>query len=367
MRGMLGLALLVAAGCEQASTRPEQHESPAPSLASPALVKPRASSLETLKSARPTPPAPDPEPAAPRPRALIEKPPSTWAVQNAAWKGPIDPKGDRVWIERLASAPIVEIVRNKGGATLTLRVRFADGARAAFKPEQTHSASNHRAEIAAFHLDRVLGFGRTATVVGRSLNAARLRRWLVHAEVESAWLARFDGEVKVRDGLVHGALIAWHDKRLADAAPPRDWARTLLDADASALPTERTLEWSDMVMFDYLLDNGDRWSGGNVLSLGNGGPLIFLDNAAGLQRRGLIEPEKSPVGPVCRFRETSVSSLKSTVGRLGARLERSLSADPLSPVVSDAHLRAIDARLEKLLAHIDRCVEDHGAERVLVP
>jgi hypothetical protein len=286
-------------------------------------------------------------------------------VSGAAWHGPLDPQADRIWLERLASAPIAEIVRNRGGATITLRVRFGDGSRALFKPEQSHSASNHRAEIAAYHLDRVLGFGRTAPVVGRRIRADTLRRWLELGDHEAEWLARFEREVVVRDGIVQGALIAWHSGRLVNVEPPKGWTRALLDPDAGSLPPDRALEWSDMVLFDYLLDNTDRWSGGNVLALGDGGPLVFLDNAAGLQRGGVADPSKSVLGKVCRFRQSSFESLARASGKLAERLSRSLAGDPLAPVVAETRLSAVDQRLAKLLAHVDGCIASHGRERVL--
>jgi hypothetical protein len=364
MRRAFVLALLATLGCERATaaSAPPDASTAAPALPSAsASAAPNAPSKATASAL----PAPDPEPAAPKPIDLLKKPPATWAVRDAAWKGPIDRGKDAPWLERLSSAPIVEITKNRGGATITLRVRFADGARAVLKPEQTHSASNHRSEIVAFHLDRVLGLGRTAPVAGRTLDAARVRAWLAHGKAEPEWLARFDREVVVRDGKLAGALIAWHERRLTKAEPPRGWQRSLFGADAATLPSERVLEWSDMVGFDYLLDNADRWSGGNVLALGDGGPLIFLDNAAGLMRGAWPEPEKSPLGPLCRFRKSTIETLRAATPTLGARLRRSLAKEPLAPVISDRQLEAIDARLEKLIEHVDRCIAEHGRERVL--
>ena len=46
---------------------------------------------------------------------------------------------------------------------------------------------------------------------------------------------------------------------------------------------DRGAELSDLVLFDYLIHNIDRWGGGftNVRTRGEGGPLVFLDNAGG--------------------------------------------------------------------------------------
>ncbi len=359
MRRCAWLIALFVLACERReppSPRADDAATPPPPPGS-ASAGPRASAPSAPE------PQPEPEPAAAKPHALLSRPPATWAVMNAAWRGPVDPEADRAWLQRLAASPIVEISNNAGGATLTLRVRFADAQRGVFKPEQTHSASNYRSEIVAYHLDRVLGLGRVAPVVGRELDAARLRVWLANSKSEGV-VERFDREVVVENGRVRGAVIGWHTARLSSAEPPRGWAAALFEPDAG-FPTERALEWSDMVLFDYLIDNTDRWSGGNVLSLGKDGKLIFLDNAAGLMRTGIAPPAERPLGGVCRFRAATIASLQSAAPRLAARLAKSLGPDPLAPVLSERQLAAIERRATLALEHVERCVATHGRERAL--
>lgn len=43
-----------------------------------------------------------------------------------------------------------------------------------------------------------------------------------------------------------------------------------------------------------------------------------------------------------------------------------MRADPLSPILTDAHLRAVDRRFAKALQMIDTCIKVHGADNVLV-
>jgi len=286
----------------------------------------------------------------------------------------VDPGKDRAWLTSLSSAPITQVERNPGGATITLRIRLGDGRRAVLKPEQKHSASNLRSEIAAYHVDRILGFGRTAVVVGRNVSLEYLRQHLLHAETDAAFMKRFDEEVVARDGLVATAVIAWHAGRLANAQPPKEWTKGLRLADPVAEElVGRLPEWSDMMVFDFLIDNTDRWSGGNVLSLGAGGPLIFLDNAAGFApwRIARNETLASRLEPICRFRRATIDALQS-VGptveadrRLGALLRRSLSRDPLAPVLGERQYSALDARVEQLLQHVARCKAELTEETVL--
>ena len=199
-----------------------------------------------------------------------------------------------------------------------------------------------------------------------------MRQHLLHSEADPEFLERFDREVVAHEGRVACALVAWHPGRLVSAEPPRDWMKSLRSREpppAELLP--RLPEWSDMMVFDFLIDNTDRWSGGNVLSLGAGGPLIFLDNAAGFAPRRAAKNEmlSAKLAPLCRFRRATVSAL-GEVGpdsdrRLGAALGRSLARDPLAPVLSARQLDAVDVRLRELLRHIEGCRAELGDDMLL--
>ncbi|MEB2310725.1 MAG: hypothetical protein OZ921_08055 [Sorangiineae bacterium] len=290
------------------------------------------------------------EPERGSPAARAPRVPEPLAV-NAGFAGPVDVTRDAAWLARLATSPIARATRNRGGATVTLRLTFTDGARAVFKPEQTHSAGNYRAEIAAYHLDRLLGFGRTAPVAGRRVAREWLRASLAASGADAAWLERFDREVVARDGLVAGAVVAWHEGRLVPVEPPRGWTESVPDELRARVP-----EWSDLTVFDYLIDNPDRQSGGNVLALGRAGGLIFLDNAAGFtdaRARAGFSLEKR-LAPLCWFRPETVAALRHSPA-LGGALERSLASDALAPVLAERHYAALDTRAARVLAHVDEC------------
>lgn len=86
-------------------------------------------------------------------------------------------------LEQLATHRIVSAVQKPGGTQLKLVMSFPNYGQALFKPKkQDRDAETdfnlfyfsdferHNAEIAAFHLDRLLGFQRIPPVVGRLIN-----------------------------------------------------------------------------------------------------------------------------------------------------------------------------------------------------
>ncbi|MCC6647554.1 MAG: hypothetical protein IT374_18540 [Polyangiaceae bacterium] len=333
----------------------------APSTAPPPVEPPAAAAAAEV------PPAPSasaqrharaPAPPVVLPRALLSTLPSPGAHPSAGFTGPVDPALDAAWVSRLATAKVATIAWNGGGVSLTFKLKLADGHRAVFKPAQALPGSNHVAEIAAFHLDRLLGLGRVAVVVGRALPADALADAVTDPKVAS----RVARELAVRDGLVTGAMIAWHAAPLTSDDPPRGWRASLSgEGPIDDAIRARAGELTDLALFDFLLDNTDRWSGGNVLSLGKGGPLVFLDNASALlpsraRRRASLARELSQL---CRFRRRAVDAVTAPRD-LADELARSVALDPsgarLEPVVVDA----LRARVAALREHLARCRREHG-------
>jgi hypothetical protein len=53
-------------------------------------------------------------------------------------------------------------------------------------------------------------------------------------------------------------------------------------------------------------------------------------------------------------------------GKLSDRMRRSLSKDPLNPVITEAHLEALDRRVSIVLDNIYRCVLRFEGERQVI-
>lgn len=297
----------------------------------------------------------------------------------------------------LAHTPIARVKKGKGGRSLAFKLTLRDGHAGYYKPEQTFSGTIWFAEIVAHALDRALGIGRVPPVVSRRVPWSKL-------ELAAGDDRRAAEIIRAQDGTVRGALIAWLDEPLVPAPTPpgwENWIRVEPFGKHAITPFQRAAEYveqvelykerlaegkgmpayyteapaparadlpgalSDMLVLDFLLMNIDRFGGGNgnILTLGEGGPLIFLDNAAGLSvgphRRSLPDQRFFPCQ---RFRKQTIEALERLdVAAFGARLER----DPLAPLLTPSLLEGIAERRRAVLEHVAALRAQHGDAAVL--
>ena len=294
-------------------------------------------------------------------------------------------------IRSLREQSIQSVEKGKGGRSLAFKITLADGTQGYFKPEQSLDSAYWYAEIAAYYLDRMLMLGRVAPTTGRVFPWEPLR-------VAAANDERIEKIVVRKDGTVRGAFIWWIPERLKRLRLGRGWERSIRmqpllpitpfqrPADFRAdirgekgvretndpnrpLAGKRTFrrarEISDMVLFDYLTQNVDRWGGDftNIRTRGVDGPLIYLDNGAafwwGEQRLGLM---KSRLRAVQRFSGLMIEAVQQLDFK---EFVHQLNQDPLTPILNDRQLQGLQARRKALLQHFERMSERFGHAEVL--
>ncbi len=302
-------------------------------------------------------------------------------------------ESDVAWRESLRNDDVVRIERGGSGRSLGFRITLASGRRAYFKPEQSFSGAHWYSEIAAHYLDRELGFGRAPPVVGRELYWPPLRNVARRAEDGRI------GEVEVGDdNMVRGALIGWIEGgvpplrlgrfwerwvRVEGAMPFSPYQRTAdyrglinnrIDPHETEMgrfresepegPNRRVRELSDLIVFDYLISNVDRWGGEftNVRLAGRGGPLIFLDNGAGFWVNNRINLMETRLHALQRFNRTTVDAIEAFDLE---RFRRRLESDPLHPVLNERRIRGVEERRLHVLEHV-RDMEQRFGERVFI-
>ena len=281
---------------------------------------------------------------------------------------------DDVLLAPIAEAPLDRVKLNHGGTSLSLRLDFANGSRAAFKPQQTHPQSDPRREIAAYRIDRLLGIGHVPPAKPGAFPMAALVN-ATDPDVRDYTAGRLADEAIAKDGIVHGELSWWipdiRDQMIGQWRVDEDqgmalWTsylhpRVEIPADVKPLVEQLVT----CVVFDVLIDNADRWTGYNTKGSLDKQTLYFMDNTLSFSL--FTFGHKTNLDPLFRievFPRTLVARLRAlTPETIEASLD--VGGDSLGPLLTPGEITALLARRDHLLAYIDGLIAEYGEASVL--
>uniref|UniRef100_A0A8C1RX67 FAM20C golgi associated secretory pathway kinase a n=1 Tax=Cyprinus carpio TaxID=7962 RepID=A0A8C1RX67_CYPCA len=290
-------------------------------------------------------------------------------------------------LKDLVSQKITSVAMKSGGTQLKLIMSFQNYGQALFKPmKQTREQETppdffyfsdferHNAEIAAFHLDRILDFRRVPPVAGRLVNMTREIRDVTRDKklwrtffVSPANNICFYGECSYycstehalcgKPDQIEGSLAAFlPDLALAKRKTWRNpWRRSYhkrkkaeweVDPDycdevKQTPPYDRgtrLLDIMDMTIFDFLMGKLSNFQGKFIYTF-----LHFLIKYL-----------------VKRSTYLRLQLLAKEEFKLSSLMEESLLQDQLAPILIWPHLEAMDRRLRLVLKVLADCVEKEG-------
>uniref|UniRef100_A0AAR2LHJ9 FAM20 C-terminal domain-containing protein n=1 Tax=Pygocentrus nattereri TaxID=42514 RepID=A0AAR2LHJ9_PYGNA len=321
-------------------------------------------------------------------------------------------------LKDLQSQRITSVAMKSGGTQLKLIMTFQNYGQALFKPmKQTREQETppdffyfsdferHNAEIAAFHLDRILDFRRVPPVAGRLVNMTREIRDVTRDKklwrtffISPANNICFYGECSYycstehalcgKPDQIEGSLAAFlPDLALAKRKTWRNpWRRSYhkrkkaeweVDPDycdevKQTPPYDRgtrLLDIMDMTIFDFLMGNMDRHHYETFEKFGNETFIIHLDNGRGFGKHSHDEMSiLVPLSQCCRVRRSTYLRLQLLAKeeyQLSSLMEESLLRDRLVPILIKPHLQALDRRLRLALNVLAECIEKEGYTAVV--
>jgi hypothetical protein len=323
-------------------------------------------------AARPVPPRPAASQPAPRvllaPRPAHELRVVSEITPNPAKEGTFDGANDELLLERVRTGRITSIKFNRGGSSISLRLTFADGSRAACKPDQTNLQSVPRKEIAAYRINRLLGLTGVPPAAARWITRDEIDRLLVKESRDLLW--RIHGEVLFDPNGRVGAEVSHWIPEIRDARLEKDhipgweqWLRVGQPMPAGRDDFVRQL--SGMLVLDLLTSNYDRFMGTNDLMSPDGRTLYSMDNTIGFY----LEPEGHPrprehLIRAQRFSRHLYERLRA-FDEAALRAELAREPEPPWPILTDAEIAAVMQRRDFALQHIERMIEAYGHAKVL--
>ncbi|CAB1313163.1 unnamed protein product [Coregonus sp. 'balchen'] len=241
----------------------------------------------------------------------------------------------------------------------------------------------HNAEIAAFHLDRILDFRRVPPVVGRLVNVTGEILLTTHNEdlrsvfftspanntcffAKCLYVCKTEYAVCGNPDLLEGSMSAYLPG--LSIAPrisiPNPWIRSY-----TFTGREELLNIIDMAIFDFLIGNMDRHHYEIFTKFGDEGFLLHFDNAKGFGKHSHDEMSiLAPLSQCCIIKHSTLLRLQLLSQdhyRLSDVMRESLGGDALQPVLAEPHLQALDRRLHRVLKTVHRCFRRLGEAQVI--
>uniref|UniRef100_A0A8C7X7M2 FAM20C golgi associated secretory pathway kinase n=1 Tax=Oryzias sinensis TaxID=183150 RepID=A0A8C7X7M2_9TELE len=306
-------------------------------------------------------------------------------------------------LKDLVTQRITSVAMKSGGTQLKLIMTFQNYGQALFKPmKQTREQETppdffyfsdferHNAEIAAFHLDKILDFRRVPPVAGRLLNMTKEIRDVTRDKklwrtffISPANNVCFYGECSYycstehalcgKPDQIEGSLAAflpdlalakrktwrnpwrrsYHKRKKAEWEVDPDYCEEVKQTPPYDSGT-RLLDVMDMTIFDFLMGNMDRHHYETFEKFGNETFIIHLDNGRGFGKHSHDEMSiLVPLMQCCRVRKSThirLQLLAKEEYKLSTLMAESLTRDRLTPILIQPHLDAMDRRL-RLVCH----------------
>lgn len=279
---------------------------------------------------------------------------------------------DRI-LEALFTARL-DNLRPIGTSSTTFQMQLAGTIDAAFKPETRLHPRGWAHEVAAYRLAALLGMDQVPPARVRVIERGQLRRhiapdWEGDPDALLAPLA-FNANVP-GSTTVRGAAIYWVpnlERATLDQPEGLDRWRAWLTPGAQLSPEQRILarDLASMCLFDALIGNGDRLSGGNLRTATNGMQRVIIRDhnlafpvrwSDGQRGRILDELQRSR-----RFPRALVEGLRALDA---ASLERASHDEIVGDLLDDAQREAVLDRRATILSWIGALVDEHGEDAVL--
>ena len=273
---------------------------------------------------------------------------------------------DELLIERMRTGQVVRAKLNKGGSSISFRLDFEDGSRAAFKPAQINPQTVPRKEVAGYRLARLLGFNAVPPATMRTLHRDDLVGRL--PPDMTFMTARIDAEtVFDEEGFTRGELSYWIPVIVDAHLDALDqvlawWKWMTIGEEIPADKLELMAQLSSLLVFDLLQNNSDRFSGGNLMMSPDGRKLYWMDNAFGFG----TDPEGNIKCRTYLYRAQKFSRKMIAAAR-GLTFPAVRDAVELEPgLLSTAEMAAILERRDRVIAYVDGLIAQHGENRVMV-
>lgn len=272
-----------------------------------------------------------------------------------------------VLLEALAASPSRQF-KPIGHTSVLFRMRTVSRITAGFKVESEGHENGYRAEIAAYRLSRLLELDNVPPTIFRQATRREIQSRF-HREKRHRWKSVEAETVWQPDGAVDGAASYWIKNARRGLEKRKGSWQAWLRVDGVIPDGQSAIarDLSTMTVFDFLVGNWDRYSGGNLLVSPDGSRAILVDHDSAFRR--LNEPlYRRMLDDLMRTERFSAEVVQHLTALDRESIKLELANDPshrAQPLLNDAQIDAVLDRRATILSHVAALVGEHGPEQVL--
>jgi len=271
-------------------------------------------------------------------------------------------------LQALATSPSRQF-KPVGRTSVLFRMRTASGVTAGYKVKSRNMEQGYKSEIAAYRVSRLLLLDNVPPTIFRLATRKEIKARF-HKEKLDRWSSVQRATSWEDDGTVVGAASYWIKGARRGLEDRKGTWQTWLRIEGTIPPgkTELARDLSTMAMFDFLVANWDRYSGGNLL-MNDEKTRAFLvdhDRAFSTLNEKLYE---RLLGDLARTERFSKGVVDQLVVLDRNAIHQELAQDPShgsQPLLTDAQITALLDRRAAILSYIAALVEEYGDDKVLI-
>ncbi len=255
-----------------------------------------------------------------------------------------------------------------GHSSVVLRMRTVARVTAALRV-RTHALQyGYQHEIAAYRVSRLLGLDNVPPVVYRRATWKEIRQRF-HDDMLDQRASIRRAVLWDEDGSTPAAAIYWvKGLRSVGLENRTRWQGWLREAAIPEGKAALARDLSTMVVFDFLIGNWDRFSGGNLPTDSSGQRALLRDNDRSFSTPLHERRYAALLEGLTRTTRFSKDVVRRLAALDAAALQTELARDPShvsDPLLDDAQIADLMDRRATVLSYIAALIEARGEEAVL--